>query len=134
MPKTVASVSLTQPSGDPAPVEGGSFTMGGQAVQAGNGPGPDYDMHFQWDQGTGTWTDIGASGNLKTSDTNPVTNVSDYTEQTITVDADEAGEGTYNIRVKTVDHKDSEAEDLSGTQEVTVSDYVAPTRRVMVVA
>ena len=60
MAKTVASVALTQPTADPNRDEGQTFAMGGQVTGASHG-GIDYAMHFQWDQGTGTWVDTPAT-------------------------------------------------------------------------
>ena len=130
MAKTVASVNLTQPVGDPAITEGQTFVQGGQAVQGGSGQPPSYDMHFQWDQGTANWIDIAGAGDLNTADTNPIVNIVTYDEQTITVTGDTIG--TYNVRVQTVDHRDGDALDTSGTQEVTVSEAVASDRRVFI--
>ena len=123
MAKTVDSVSLTQPVSDPNIDEGLTFTMGGQATLVTHG-GTDYDLHFQWDQGLGdaaaNYVDIPASGAaLTTADTNPLLNQSDDVEKTITVTGNTAGD--YFIRVRTVDHNDGEAEDISASQAVTVT-------------
>jgi hypothetical protein len=126
---TVSSVALTQPASDPNINEGGTFTHGGQITKALHG-GLDYNMHWQWDQGTGTWTDITGSGGLSTADTNPQNNLGDEAEHTITVTGNTAG--SYEVRIRTVDNNDGGAEDLSGTQTVTVN--AAATRRVMVVS
>lgn len=127
---TVASVALTQPSSDPNINEAGTFTMGGQITKALHG-GIDADMHFQWDQGTATWTDIAGSGGLSTADTNPIASVGDEAEHTITVTGNTAG--SYEVRVQTVDNNDGGALDTSGTQTVTVN-AAAGGRRVMVVS
>lgn len=133
MAKTVASVALTQPSSDPAINEAGTFTMGGQATEGGSGQPASYDMHFQFDQGIGTWVNLSGSGSLTTGDTNPEPNISDYNEHTITVTGFAAG--TYEVRIKTVDHRDSEAEDLSTpTQTVTVSAVGGADRRIFIIS
>ena len=118
MASTVASVALTQPSSDPNIDEAQTYTQGGQVTFASHG-GADYDMHFQYDQGSGSWTDIPLSGGLSTADTNPIVNITDAVEYTITVTG--STEDVYEVRIQTVDHGDSENVDTSGTQTVTVN-------------
>ena len=126
---TVASVTLDLPSSDPAIDEGLTFAMQGDVADALHG-GMDYDMHWQYDQGTGTWIDIPSSGSeLTTADTNPAASLVDEVEHTITVTG--AGAGTYSVRVQTVDNNEGGATDTSGTQTVTVS-AVASSRRVFI--
>ena len=124
----VNSVALTKPTSDPTPVEGNTFDMSGQ-VSVGGGP-TDYDMHWQWNDGGG-WADIASSGALSTAGTNPQNNLSDASAYTIAVDANTAG--VYSIRMRTVDHRDGDAEDVSFGQTVTVS-AVGGGRRVFVVS
>lgn len=130
---TVGSVALTQPSSDPNINVGGSFTQGGQITKADHG-GLDYDHHWQWDQGTGSWVDIGTSSSagLYHAATNPVVNQSDEVEKTLTIFGGAAG--SYNVRVQTVDHNDGDNTDTSGTQAVTVNAAPAGSRRIMVVS
>ena len=117
---TVGSVALTQPSSDPNINEGQTFTQGGQITAATHG-GIDFNMHWQWDQGIATWVDIPSSGaDLTTADTNPQNNLTDELEHTITVTGVNAS--TSNVRIRTIDNNDSSAEDLSGTQAVTVNE------------
>jgi len=125
----VNSVALTKPTSDPTPAEGNTFDVAGQ-VSVGGGP-TDYDMHWQWDQGSASWTDISSSGALSTADTNPQNNLSDASAYTIAVAANSAG--TYSVRIRTVDHRDGDAEDLSSSQTVTVS-AVGGGRRIFVIS
>lgn len=125
---TVASVDLTQPASDPDIGEGQTFTMGGQATKGAHG-GMDYDLHFEWDQGLGdapaNYAGIPASAAALTCPApNPLLNQGDTVELTKTV----AGEsmGSYFIRVRTVDHNDGEAEELSASQTVTVTEAAGP--------
>lgn len=127
---TVASVTLTAPSSDPNINEGGTFTMTGDVADANHG-GIDYDMHWQYDQGTSTWIDIPTSGSeLSVPASNPILghNVKGTTSKTITGE----GAGTYEVRIRTIDNNDGGAEDLSGTQTVTVN-AAGGDRRVMVI-
>ena len=123
---TVASVALTQPSVDPEINETQTFTQGGQVTKATHG-GLDFDMHFQWDQGTSTWTDLTGSGGLSTADTNPALSLGDENEHTITVTGNT--EGSYEVRVQTVDNNEDSALDTSGTQTVTVNPAAGGRRR-----
>ena len=129
---TVSSVALDLPSGDPNITVGSSFTQAGIITKALHG-GLDYDFAFQWDQGTGSWTNIGTSpsAGLYHSATNPLPNQIDEVQKTLTVFGGAAG--SYNVRVQTTDNNDTGANDTSGTQAVTVN-AVAGTRRIMVVA
>lgn len=131
MAKTVSSVTLTQPVGDPNIEEGQTFTMGGQVTLVSHG-NADYDMHFQWDQGLGdldaNYADIPASGvALTCPGPNPLLGQGDDVEKTKTVTGNTAG--TYFIRIKTVDHNDAEAADLSASQQVTVNTPAGPSSK-----
>lgn len=128
---TVASVTLTAPSSDPNIDEGQTFTMTGDVADASHG-GMDYDMHWQYDQGTSTWIDIPASGSeLTVPAPNPILNhiVKGTTSKTITG----VGAGTYQVRIQTIDNNDGGATDTSGTQTVTVN-AAAAGRRIFVVS
>jgi len=102
--------------------------MTGQ-VSVGGGP-TDYDMHWQWNDGGG-WADLASSGALSTAGTNPQVNLTDAAEYSISVAANTAG--TYSVRMRTVDHRDSDAEDVSFGQTVTVS-AVGGGRRIFVIS
>ena len=128
---TVGSVDLTQPASDPNINEAATYAQEGDGTEAALG-GLDYDMHFQYDQGTSTWIDIPSSGSeLTTADTNPILGHSTKGTTSITVTG--VGAGTYSVRIQTVDNNDGGALDTSGTQTVTVS-AVSGTRRVMVIS
>jgi len=119
--KIVDSVALDNPAADPAIGEGGTFTMDGTATLSSN-HNADYDAHYQFDQGTGTWIDIPSSGSqLTMSATNPATSITGTAIATETITAETGSADTYSVRIRTVDHVDGDAEDLSNTQTVTVS-------------
>lgn len=117
---TVSSVVLDLPSSDPNIDESQSFTMQATVNDALHG-GMDYDMHFQYRLlPSGSFADIPSSGSeLTTADTNPILNHTVKGATSITVTG--AGAGSYEVRVRTIDHNDTDAEDLSGTQTVTVN-------------
>lgn len=115
---TVDSVALTQPASDPDINEGQTFTMGGQVTLGLHG-GSDYDMIFEWDQGTAVWVTIPVSGGDLTCPDADLLNQSGDVEITVTVTGVNAS--TSNVRIRTVDNNDGGAEDLSGTQAVTVT-------------
>ena len=127
---TVAGVTLDLPSSDPNIDVGATFAMQGDVADVLHGA-MDYDMHWQYDQGTSTWIDIPTSGSeLSVPASNPILNhdVKGTTSKTITGE----GAGVYDVRIRTVDHNDGDNEDLSGTQTVTVN--AVGGRRVMVVS
>ena len=116
---TVVSVTLTAPSSDPNINEGQTFAMTGDVADANHG-GMDYDMHWQYDQGIGSWIDIPSSGSeLTVPAPNPILNhgTKGTTSKTITG----VGAGTYSVRIQTIDNNDGSAVDTSGTQTVTVN-------------
>lgn len=129
---TVTSVALDNPASDPNINVGGSFGMDGTATGTGNHL-YDYDAHFQWDQGTGSWVDIGTStsAGLYHAATNPITNITGTAISTLTVFGGAAG--SYNVRIQTVDHNDGDSTDTSGTQAVTVN-AAASRNRAMVIS
>jgi len=120
MAKTVVSVALDNPASDPNIDVGQSFSMDGTATLTGN-HSANYDAHHQWDQGTGTWVDIDTTSTkgLYHAGTNPETGITGTAISTLTIYGG-AG-GSYNVRIRTVDHEDGDNEDLSGTQAVTVN-------------
>lgn len=118
MPRTVVSVSLDSPASDPNINETQTFSMDGTITDTGS-HALDFDVHWQWDQGTSTWTNLTSSGALSTADTNPVNNETNANLTAITVTGNTAG--TYSVRIRTVDHNDGDNEDLSPTQTVTVN-------------
>lgn len=127
---TVSSVTLTAPSSDPNINEGQTFAMTGDVLDANHGS-MDYNMHWQYDQGIGSWIDIPSSGSeLTVPAPNPILNhtVKGVTSKTITG----AGEGTYSVRIQTIDNNDGSAVDTSGTQTVTVNAAAAGSRRIIV--
>lgn len=127
---TVLSVTLDTPASDPNIDEGQTFGMQGDVADAAHG-GMDYDMHWQYDQGIGSWIDIPASGTeLTVPASNPLLNhtVKGATAKTITG----VGAGTYSVRIQTVDHNDGDNTDTSGTQTVTVNAAVGGRRRINV--
>lgn len=120
---TVDSISITQPSGDPNINEGNTFTFGVTNVSAAHG-GMDYDLYFQWDQGLGdspaNYVTIPVSGgDLTCPDADLLNQTVKDGEISVTITGVNAG--TYYIRGRTVDHNDGDAEDLTGTQVVTVN-------------
>ena len=123
MAKTVTSIALDLPANDPNIDEAQTFSMDG-TVSATGSHVYDFDVHMQWDQGTATWVDLTGSGGLSTADTNPVNNHANANLTAITVTGNTAG--SYSVRIRTIDHNDADAEDLSGTQTVTVN---APSSR-----
>ncbi len=120
---TIASISITQPSGDPNIDEGQTFTFGVTNVAAAHG-GMDYDIFFQWDQGLGdspaNYVTIPVSGGDLTSPDADLLNQT-VKDGEISVIVTGVNAGNYFIRGRTVDHNDTEAEDLTGTQAVTVN-------------
>ena len=124
MAKTVTSIALDLPASDPNSDEAQTFTMDGTVTSSGSHE-LDCDVHMQWDQGSATWVDLTGSGGLSTADTNPVNNHVNENLTAITVTGNTAG--SYEVRIRTIDHNDTDAEDLSGTQTVTVN--VPSTRR-----
>lgn len=115
---TVSSITISAPTSDPNITEGNNFTFEITVNDASHGA-MDYDLHWQWDQGTATWQDIPSSGGLSTADTNPILNHTVKGATSITVTGNTAG--SYNIRGRTIDHNDGDAEDLTSSQAVTVN-------------
>jgi len=117
---TISGVNLTQPLSDPGISPNGNFTMGGQLTTQGAGGWADTGiMHFQWDQGTVSWTDLASTGALNiAAQTNPITGLQDTNEHTITVYND-GTTGTFNIRIYVIDEDLDEY--YSSTQEIVVA-------------
>ena len=127
---TVTGVTLDLPSGDPNINEGQTFAMQGDVGDALHG-GMDYDMHWQYDQGTSTWIDIPASGSeLTVPAPNPILNhgVKGTTSYTVTG----VGAGVYEVRFHVVDNNDPPSTYTSGTQTVTVNAVGGGERRIFV--
>ncbi len=118
MAKTVTSVSLTQPTSDPNLNEGQTFTMGGQVTLSNHGGG-DYNMIWQWDQGTSTWVNIPSSGAALTTPTNTLSNLGDELEHTQTITCNTAG--TYAVRIRVIDNNNGGAATNSSSQTITVN-------------
>lgn len=129
----VGSVTQTAPSSDPNIDVGQSFAHEGNVTKSNHG-GLDYDFYWQWDQGTGTWVDIGTStsAGLYHAATNPLAAEKDEVTKSLTVFGGAAG--SYNVRCRTIDNNDGGAEDLSGTQAVTVNAVAGGGRRIMVIS
>jgi hypothetical protein len=119
---TVDSLSLTQPSSDPNIDESQTFTFGITNVSAAHG-GMDYDLYFEWDQGLGdspgNYATIGTSGNLSCPDADLLNQSTKDGEVTVTITGNTAG--TYYLRGRSIDNNEGSAEDLTGTQVVTVN-------------
>tara|TARA_R110000772_G_scaffold83288_8_gene176135 strand:+ start:378 stop:767 length:390 start_codon:yes stop_codon:yes gene_type:complete len=126
---TVATVTLDLPSSDPNIDVGQTFAMQGDVADALHG-GMDYDMKWQYDQGTATWIDIPSSGSELSVPANPILNhgTKGVTSKTVTGE----GAGTYDVRIQTIDNNDGSAVDTSGTQTVTVNAAAGGSRRVLV--
>lgn len=119
----INSISITQPSGDPNIDEAQTFTFGVTNVVAAHG-GTDYDLYFEWDQGlgdsSGNYVTIPVSGGeLTCPDADLLGQSNKDSEISVTVTGVNAG--TYYIRGRTVDNNDGGAEDLTGTQVITVN-------------
>ena len=125
MSTNITGVTMPTPSATVNEYAGESFTMGGVITTSGSGDWAESaDMYFEWDQGTGTWTTIGATGYLSTQDTNPILTLQTVVEQQITIDSDIAGpEDSYQIRVKIIEDDLTVA--YSGEQTVNVGEALA---------
>ena len=79
MATRITGVNITQPLIDPQIAANDNFILGGRITKAGAGSWSESgDMHFQWDQGTDTWTNLGSTGALNVAvQTNPVTGLQD---------------------------------------------------------
>ena len=115
----LAIVTMTEPSSDPDIVTGQTFNMScyWTRIYTGSSP-PNVNLYFEYDQGTGTWVQIPASGKLNTSDDNPETGTTHDTTYTITVTSSTAG--VYSVRCRAHDTSNSIIR-YSETQTVTVS-------------
>jgi len=69
MAKNLSSLTIIQPASDPNIAESGTFTFEVQPGFSGSGTVTAYDLDLQFDQGTGSWTNITTSGGLTSSDT-----------------------------------------------------------------
>ena len=125
MSTNITGVTMPTPSATVNEYAGESFTMGGVITTSGSGDWAESaDMYFEWDQGNGTWTTIGATGYLQTQDTNPILTLQTITEQQITIDSDIAGpQDAYQIRVKLIE--DDLTVHTSGEQTVNVGEALA---------
>ena len=121
MATSIIGVTMPTPAATVNENAGDSFTMGGViSTQGGGGWNESGDMYFEWDQGTGSWTKILATGYLSTQDTNPILTLQTVTEQQVTIDSDAAGPtDSYQIRVKLIE--DDATEHTSGEQTVNVT-------------
>ncbi|MDH3375363.1 MAG: hypothetical protein OEQ39_00130 [Gammaproteobacteria bacterium] len=119
---TIASISITQPSGDPNINEAQTFTFGVTNVSGLHG-GMNYNLFFQWDQGLGdspsNYVTIPTSGALSCPDADLLNQIAKDLEVSVTITGNTAG--SYFIRGRTIDNNDGGAEDLTGTQAVTVN-------------
>lgn len=98
MAQNLSTLTITDPTVDPNIAESGTFTFEVTPTFNGGGGINSYDLDFQYDQGTGSWTTIPASsGGLTTSNTNPITGLAVNTPSSITVTG--VTTDTYSIRV-----------------------------------
>jgi hypothetical protein len=99
----LGTVTMTAPLSDPDIAAGQTFDMSCYWTKIYSGSSyPSVTLYFEYDQGTGTWVTIPASGGgLTTSGTNPKTSTTDGVTYTITVTGSTAG--VYNVRCKAVD-------------------------------
>jgi hypothetical protein len=125
MAQNLGSITLVQPSGDPAPEAGGSFTLeasfsfnGGSGVNA-------YDVRAEWSTDNANWSIIASTGDLSTATTNPKLNQTDTGNESWTITANTAG--TYYVRVTGDGNGGNDNYSIvSGSQLVTVSAVAGP--------
>ncbi|MFC1843314.1 Ig-like domain-containing protein [Thermodesulfobacteriota bacterium] len=119
---------VTMTTVDPTTIAvSGNFTMGG-TMSTTNGANESGNFFFEWDQGTGSWTTIGASGSgeLYTNDTNPTGLIAaTSTEQTITVISDGTA-GSYQVRITLIEDDNTSYTTTPVTVTVTAGGDTTP--------
>lgn len=113
MVQTVASCTLTAPTTDPNVGAGSSFTMTAALTWSGHGGAERVSVFFEWSTSSGgSYSTIGASGVLTTTNTNPAST----TTSPVSISVTGVTPGTYWVHARAV----GSSTFTSASQQVTV--------------